>query len=342
MNRKTIILFLLFIPVICFSQKKPADSLREKEPEYDTSYITTYPDDLMFGLFGSNYYSNFSLHDNVKNQTVTYAPNSNFNLGFNTSWRWLGLSMAFDFRFMNHDEDVYGESYKFDLSSTWFFRKYMLDAGIQYNRGFYMKNAPTLFAPWTAGTSYPQYDDMHTFNMGISACYVVNYPKYSLRASFSQSEIMKKSSGSWLANIYYNLFATAAYQGIVPDTIKPLFDKNSYIYTAWVSNLGAGIGYAHTFVKDKWYFTFALVPGLSVQKYQAQGDSIFFLKSNLSLRMQSRFSFGYNADRWYYGISTFKESYAFQSTASSSLAYKNGYVRLFVGRRFKVKGKKIL
>ncbi|MBN1340145.1 MAG: DUF4421 domain-containing protein [Bacteroidales bacterium] len=310
---------------------------------------TTYVEDLSHRLsvrvYGINKYNRFSLYDKTGNSRIMYGPNERFNLGLGVNYRWFGIGLAFNLPLINNDDDIYGKTDRFDFQLNVFTRKLIIDTYLQYYKGFYIENPETLFDQWTDGMPYPQRPDIFTSALGTSFIYVFNHKKYSSRAAFVQTELQKKSAGSFVAGAYLSLFSAAGDSGYIPAHLSELFSGRLNISGATVSNLGISFGYAHTFVIwKKLYISLAFVPGISVQAYSVDrpGDSEPENSSGVALKSIGRLAIVRNADRSFFGISFNGDNFSMSRTGEDiqdQFTYSIGATRVFYGRRFAGRGR---
>jgi len=175
----------------------------------------------------------------------------------------------------------------------------------------------------------------------MSYLYVFNSKKFSARAAFVQTDLQKKSAGSFLAGGFASLYSMYADSSVIPNELKDEFDPLLIFNQISVSNIGLAFGYSHTFVMwKKFYFSITLVPGIALQSFSVSYEETDELETgtNASFRMLSRTALLYNTEKWYTGF-TFQDDGFSNSTntqSKSTITYDVGVFRLFYGRRFDV------
>lgn len=308
----------------------------------NTDYVEDLSDKLAVRIYGINKYNRFSLYDITGNTSVMYNPNESTNLGVGVNYKWFGLGVAFNLHFMNDDDDIYGKTDRFDFQVNVFTRKYVVDSYLQYYKGYYIQNPEDIYNKWTAGMPYPQRPDIFTSTLGVSFMWVFNHKKYSSRAAFIQTELQKKSAGSFIGGAYISLFNTQGDSSYVPSVLEDQFSDRLKITGATVSNLGISFGYAHTFVIwKKLYLSLALVPGISVQSYSInrEGNEAPEENSNIALKSVGRFAIVRNARKSFFGLSVNGDNVSLsrkKDDLQDQITYSVGAVRIFYGRRFSV------
>ena len=313
---------------------------------YDTNYIEDLSDKLSVRIYGISKYNKFELNDLDSNVNIKYAPNGNLNFGVGVNYKWFGLGVAFNFPFINNDDNKYGKTKRFDAQTNIFTNSLAIDIYYQYYKGFYIENPESYLPDWKSEDPYPQRPDIVTNGFGGSCLYAFNYKKYSAKATFVQTEMQKKSAGTFLLGGYFSWFDVAGDSSFIPYQIKDYFDSTRYFNNISVFGIGVAGGYSHTFVVwKKLYISLTLVPGIAVQSFDIKYiDGIAENKNGsfISGRLSGRFALLWNSEKWYTGITTV--SYNFigygGKELKNSMSYEVGVFRFFYGRRFTIKGKK--
>ena len=330
---------LFMIVMIGSSQDTANDTINNDNAtsfDHDTSYIKSYRDVFSLRLLTSSKKSEFDVTDEVSGNTIEYEPNSTLNLGVGFTYKWFGLNLAFNFPFMNNDDDIYGKTQRLDIQSSIFARKYAIDLFFQYYKGYYVAN-PTIINPgWLPGDAYPIRGDIRSSSLGGTFSYIFNHNKFSYRAAFNFNERQKKSAGSFLVGggvLIYNLLSDS---GLVPSQLFPDSVKAISIDGVKVNSLFALGGYAHTFVIRNWYFTLALGlgPGLSSTKTKFPDNDFIKVRSKFSVITEFRGSVGYNSDAFYVGLSWFSGAFAIDSSNDILITYSLSKIHFYVGYRF--------
>lgn len=317
----------------------------QTELKYDTNYIENLSDKLAIRVLGINKFNKFSIENNENNQQLEFLPNSNLNLGFGVNYKWLGLSVAFNLPFVNNDNHIYGETKRFDFQLNIFSRKFVVDFFLQSYEGFYIGNPQTYIPGWEDGMAYPTRPDIKSTAYGGNYLYVFNDKKYSGLAAFNQTELQKKSAGSFLLGGYASLFSLSGDSMFIPSVIGDLFDEDLHFQDIEVAALGLMAGYAHTFVLwRKFYITLSFIPGISIQSYNigypdpANNKDGSIVAGSYLLKT----AFVYNSRRSFAGITANNGNFfGYASTQhQTNLVLGNGAVRFFYGRRFNIYPKK--
>lgn len=330
---------LSIICIIAFIGSLQAQSSKHKRQKFDTVYIKDLSDKLSIRLYGVNKFSSFDILDSDSNYNVSYAPNSSLNLGLGINYKWFGLGVAFNFPLINNDNDRYGETIKFDILTNIFTRSLAIDFYAQVYQGFYIENPDSYIDGWDFSSPYPQRSDIVSASLGGSCIYAFNHKKFSHRAAFVQTDIQRKSAGSFLLGGYFSLFSVSGDSSFIPYEIKEKCNPSLCFNYAEVSGMGVTGGYTHTFVMwKKFYLSLTLVPGIAYQNYEIGYPEAEENRrgSYVSGRLSARAALVYNSVRSYAGITAIDDNFTGNTSKEhpNSMSYRVGVIRFFYGRRF--------
>lgn len=331
--------FILVVIILSSTYYCVAQDENKKSSNIDTIYIKDMSHKLSIRILTVNKFASFDIKDNDLDSLVSYSPNRSLNLGFGVNYKWFGLWLAFNFPFINNDDDLYGETKRFDAITSIFLRKLAIDFYLSSYRGFYIENPESYLPEWEEGMAYPQRSDISTIKIGGSCTYAFKYRKYSTKAAFIQTELQKKSAGSFLLGGYFSYFGISGDSSFVPYELREIYNPNLLFNDLSVYGGGLTFGYSHTFVLWKiFYISLTLVPGISIQGYEIDYQDGIETKrgSFLAGRFLARFALGYNSEKSYAGFTASSDSYSGNTGQEqrNSLNYEVGVIRFFYGRRF--------
>lgn len=312
---------------------------KNKKNLINNNYLESYADLLTLRAYGISKYNSFTINDEPSGTSIEYKPNAKFNIGFGFNYKWIGLNFAFNFPFINDDNEKYGETKRFDAQLNSYGRKIGFDIWLQSYDGYYIDKPQSFIKDWNDSLPYPIRQDVRTVSLGAKGYYVFKHKKFSYRASFIQNEWQKKSAGSFLVGGFFSLYAIQGDSSLVPHALKDTFSLASNIVLANMYNFGIAGGYAHTFVlKQHFFLTLSLVPGISFQSIRTIAENTDYNnKMNApGVLLQFRGAVGYNSERLFGGLSFVNDDFALQTSESASLTYRLGNFRLFTGYRFVV------
>ena len=267
--------------------------------ERDTAYIQDLS--RMFSVNASLFQKNsaFSI-DDVKNLTsLQYScsdSSSSVSAGF--AYKWLSLNLGFSTGLFDRNRT----GRKTNLSTQILLPAVTLKLSGSIYEGYYLENAETIMKNWPVGTRFDR-PDITTASLRISADYYFNYTQYSRKALTSHGELQRKTAGSPIVGILFNMNMVDGDSSLVPLGV----DTSQYGYREqikFVSNtlIGAGGGYARTFVTPaKIYFNLDMQMGLAYNKCMLQIDDAPDRRHDaLNFYFQGDLSLGFNSKRWFF------------------------------------------
>ena len=329
-------LISVLFPLVTFSQQ--TDTL-----DVAPNYYYSFKDRLSVHVYGITKFNNIELRSPSSDTIIKYQPNEKFNMGAGFNYKWAGISAAFNLRFINNDNQLYGNTTSFDLQSDIYTRKFIWTVNLQSYYGFYWGNVNKYDSTWSISDSVPLRPDIITANLGANMIYTFNYQKFSFKAPYAYTERQVHSAGSWLYGAFLSFYALNADSPIVPSILRSSFPLYNRLTSLTTLNVGNSIGYSYTFVFfDKFYLNGTLMIGLSAQMVKAYNivnraimeDVRFSSKSHL------RLSLGSNNDKCYYGISLILDSYPIRNEFESSFVYNYGKFRIYYGRHLNWENRK--
>jgi hypothetical protein len=308
----------------------------------DEIYYVSLKKKLSVYTYGISKLNSIEFKSPTSDTTVRYKPNEKFNLGIGFNYRWAGLSAAFNMKFINNDDNRLGKSTSFDIQSDLYSRKFLSTINLQAYKGFYWENVNRYDTTWSIRDSMPVRPDITTVNMGFNTIFSFNFRKFSLKAPYVHTEWQKKSAGSWLVGWHISLYSLVSGAILIPEPLRasfPVFDQTMHIVTA---NFGGSIGYSYTLVMyEEFYLNALLMLGMSMQSFEAFGDSRELIHNDIKPTTRSlfRLAFGSNNEKCYYGVSLIAESFPIRNSFQSQFVYNYGRLRIFYGRRFNLSGR---
>ncbi len=171
---KGLIIFLLAIPYFVSAQTGSQMQIDVKPSKVDTNYIKDLSEHFNLFVYGKTKYKKFGIKNKQSHQEINYHPNDKFNIGFGFNYKWLGLGIAFNFPFINNDDDKYGKTKRFDAQMNVFAHKFLLDFYFNFYRGYYLNNPKVINSNFDASGQYPLVPSMITSDFGLSYYYILN------------------------------------------------------------------------------------------------------------------------------------------------------------------------
>ncbi len=299
----------------------------------DTAYIRVPERVWSLRLHETNKFFTTTFHsslDSVPN--ARFKPNENPGIGIAVFRRSLGLWLAVNLPSSAEEERLKGARQHYDFQFNGYGMQYGVDAYLQYFRGFYLQNTRE-FRITEPDLPYIQRPDLNSLTFGLNIYRVFNWKRYSIRSAFIQSEIQRKSAGSFILGGGYSRHSFAADSAILPAGIRSPLAEESFEEGRFHA-LTISPGYMYTFVyKENWYCNTSATFGLGgVYRVYKLEDQSQFASIKGMWRAQFKMAFGYNSDYYFAGVSGIVDAYNL-NLSKADLQYRWGNVRLFVGFR---------
>ncbi|MBV6647035.1 MAG: DUF4421 domain-containing protein [Cyclobacteriaceae bacterium] len=333
--------YVLLLLLACWegnAQMTPPDSLSKREVRrWEKNHnIIDLSDQFSIKLFLLNKSNEIKHHDGLTKKKITYKPNESVNFGFGINYKWLGFDLAFSLPNANDDNDVFGRTRRFDLQSSLFLHKFVVDVGYQRYKGYYGSN-PSLYDPGFDSTgSYPIRPDIITSAFNISSFYIFNHKKFSYRHAFTFNEIQRRSAGSFLAGAYFNTYKMDADSTLVPIALRDEFDPEADFRGVQYVSMGITLGYAYNFIFLKHFYvsaTLAIGAGPVFEHIPERDDLPTSRDVDSTPFALARAAFGYNGLKWFAGMSLFGISGGGQEDHESHIERGSNNFRLHLGFR---------
>lgn len=294
----------------------------------DTTDIRSYADQVMIR---ANLDTNIESYiftegekENAKQQI--FSINNKTRVSLSIDYRIISATLSFAPKFFegNQDNDLKGNSSYTDFSFRFFPKRIIQTLYYKNVKGFYIENMKEVFPDWKEGDPYAQFPDLRVQSFGGSTSYILN-ENFSARSIYTQGEWQKKSSGSWIPFLDYDL--TIFRNKVEEQSLKETQYK-----------IGANMGYFYNWVLGKKvniapYLALGLGGKFSTY-HNVQGMGTKTNAQYLTLRMEGGLHVGYNMDRFLFGGKMNFSAYAYNQTRSQVVQNNSVYGLLYIGYRF--------
>jgi len=338
-------LIFFFFFLLTFSQAYSRDKKPKTAFDLDSSYISTYYDDLIVRIYSSNRNNFIQFSDlSLDNVHWKYRPNDYYEFGVGMNYKWFGLNVGTRLPALPKDDSKYGKTSKFGLQSYLYARKFSVDILAMKTHGYYLSSSNRDFGENASEGTYYKRRDLKTYNFGININYVLNNRKFSYKAAFKQNELQKMSAGSLIFGGGFYYLSVSADSAFIPEVVDPEYFKewrnlDGFRYYTFNGN----IGYAYTYVPHKnWIMTGSFRLSLGLQQdiwYFEDDDRDKQIK--LSRSGVLRLSAGHHFPSFYLGVSYVH--YQQNSLAeSSSMQIMNGtnFTEFAISKRINLRKRK--
>lgn len=305
------------------------EHLGKSHDQRDSTYIREYGQDIT----GRIYYTrqNTGLTVRAPGQpSFDYKPNNSKGLGLGVSYRYLTLNLSF--KVLGTDQSK-GKTHSLSLQTSLYKEQWVYDFVYQHFRGMYLSPEDV----YSVANNYYLRPDVRSTLVGGDFWRILNSDRFSYRSVMTQNEWQMKSAGTLLlgGELYYG--NSKADSALVPGALAAVYPQSDVDKIRFF-RIGAGVGYAYTYVFKKNFFISGglttILDYATTREYQGQGyEGINAVSPNLSYRL----SIGYNNRRTNINASLFNNSVP----AHSALSGKNYNLfdqqfRITIARRFRV------
>ncbi|MEN8187654.1 MAG: DUF4421 family protein [Bacteroidota bacterium] len=298
------LILLFFIPVTLYSQN------------FDSEYIERMDNTLNMKLSLDNDIESFEYKDEDTKYTV--QPNTNIRTTLHANYRFISFKLGFSPRiFSDHDEDNKGKTTVFKIQTDLYYRNWMQTFEYFRIEGYYAEN---IFE--TNGLEFIKLPHLKTKTFRSTTRYKFN-KNYSLKALLTQTEIQRRSAGSFISSLnYYDTDLTNR------DGVQDMHTKGIMVNT----------GYFYTLVINRsWYSNFGISPGIGVEfnKVNTDTDEGFITdkETGLTGNINTRLGFGYNSSRFYTGLDFRLSAIGRSQKSIADFDTVRGIFNIFMGYR---------
>jgi len=317
----------------------PPDSLSRKElRKWEKSHnIIDLSDQLSIKLFTINKTNKVTHHDGVTNRDIIYTPNEIANIGIGIGYKWIGLDIVFSSP--SKDDHVFGTTKRFDLQSSIYMHKFVIDAAYQRYKGYYNSNPASYDSNFDKNNPiYPIRPDVKTKSLSLSGLYIFNHNKFSHRHAFTFNEIQKRSMGSFLAGAYFNTYTLNADSTLIPYQLKNEVDTTADFRGTKYVNFGVAVGYAYNLILIKRLYisgSLALGIGPTFQNTPKRNNQPAKQTVGTTPFVSPRVGIGYNGQKWFAGISVQGITTGSGDEGESFIVREFSSIRVHIGLRIK-------
>ncbi len=266
--------------------------------------------------------------------SVNFKPNNAYGLGLGMYLFDLGIELVFAVPVERDKEVSKGKTTAQDIQLNIVSRKWGGDIFYQRYNGFYLDNPDS---PLKAG-AYPQRPDVQTQNIGVTAFYVFNSKKFSLRSAFTFADRQLRSSGSFLFSTGFNSFRFTADSVVVNNHHAVRLGLINPFTSLDHQTFSLAPGYSYNLIVKKFFLngTFSVGPAIHWIGYEDQADNRI-THTTVNTFADFRVAFGYSSDRFFTGV-TFAAQTRNARFEDIQFSNSSSTVRILFGLRFQEKG----
>ena len=309
----------------------------------DSIYYRKYNESLIISLYQS-FARQFDIAIEEKflpdtgKSALHYYSDADIVSGIAVDYDKLGVAVGFRSK-PPQDAKRKGTNNYFNLALSVGGVKWRLEGSYRRYRGFYDANTASYDTAFKAGVS-PYYHDnsMVNENLRFKFLYFFNHKKFAYKSAYGSNYRQTKSSASWmlLGNLYWNRFS--ADSSLFPAAVRNYYDSFADLNRLRAFGISAGGGFSwNLIIFKRVFYNLTLGVGADAQwrKYHhADGTESDLMYVSGSGDVRS--SLGYNADKFFFFLSSMNDITNFDSR---SLKIKSTFVSVAfqIGYRFPVK-----
>ncbi len=312
----------------------------QNEKKDSVTYYQDLSNKLLVKIGINSSFSNLGIKNTNDNSEITLKPIGLVNLAVAVNYKWFGLGVGIGLPANNDEKNKKSNTKKLDLQFNWGSRKFGGDVFFQHYTGYYLSNPGN---NWKSDT-LPQPLNMQQFAVGAAGFYIFNHKKFSYQASYIRNAIQKKSAGSMLGGMFFNVDASGAEGGFVPyDSLLYTLRDSFPVYAYSSFSYGLSMGYSYTLViSPSFFFNTTLMPGFGIKNIKMEtyafdnGQVItnsISTKKGATARVMFRMSLGYEKNNFLVGVTY----HSTQGTIEiNNFQFKPGIgsSKIFVAKRF--------
>jgi hypothetical protein len=288
----TRVFLLILFAMLCVVQHPRAQSQVQSSPpkaHYDSSYIESYRGYFMPRFHITRKTTGITYRNEEKGYSLRYLPNKTFNVGVGMTYKFLTVKIGVG---VLPPYEARGKTRDLDLQFNIYGKKFATDIVLQFYKGFYLPDQQVR----TPAQEFYVRPDLAVSAFGGSVQYIFNHRRFSYRAAFQQTELQKKSAGTFLVGMGLFMGRFRGDSTIVPTALQR--EKSDGLRKMRFIEFGPNAGYAYTMVFNKFFLSTVASIGLSGSLnriYDGGGSTTF---TGFSPNTVLKISAGYNIKRW--------------------------------------------
>lgn len=305
--RKLIFIIIFSLSLFSYSQENVIinDSIYFESMRHKFNVKLEFDNDIETFEF-NDYYSSYSIKPNTSLRTL---------IGFN--YRFLSLKIGYSPKlFKSEDYSKKGDTRVFKISFDIFYKKWLQTFEYSDIKGYYIEEIID------NNYNYIILPNLKTQIIRGKTRFNIN-DKFSLKAVINQTEIQRKSAGSFVPSITYEFFK-------ISDT--SIFEKIQSF------NIILDANYIYMFViNKKWYSNIGLAPGLGYGFNKlTEGEANNITTSNdIILNFNSVVSLGYSSNYFFGGLTYKLTSTSIDKDSIIKFDSVRSIFNVSIGYRFK-------
>ncbi|TNE81094.1 MAG: DUF4421 domain-containing protein [Bacteroidetes bacterium] len=288
----------------------------------DSAYIKRFPDVITVSPYVSSSAESIQLSPGASSQGLgtrqaNYRPNLKGGYGIGFSYRIFDLALGWSQSLDSISQAVYGETNHSSFGlRMWATRKTMLEFSYKWTAGY--SNLSGFGYEDTvrpADKPFPHRPDIRVRYIKLRGLYQFNPDKFSYRSAFAFSERQLKSKLGYFLSADVFFHRMKADSSIVPGAIWVDYQPYNMVHQMRIGGFGIAPGIGGTWTGGKWFLSGVLCLGADIQhfNYKLENTGSHLKELRLSPKVDFRYAWGYNSDRWFFGFQGWSDINVFNS-----------------------------
>lgn len=203
-NSKKNVCFLFFLFTIPFYGQENL-SYKSNKITPDTTYIKNLADKLIVKIFVDNKTDTYTFFRKNPDEIYTITPNVNSKISVSLDYEIFAFALSVPKKWSPFKPDeLKGNTKDISFSFGFFLNKWYQNFYFSNTRGYYIANTDGFIPEWQQGTHpYLQLPNYRARKFEGTTSYVLNANRFSYRSFLYQTQIQKKSAGSFIPTLNY-------------------------------------------------------------------------------------------------------------------------------------------
>ena len=264
---------------------------------------------------------------------LRYRPPTSSYFGFFAGYRFLGGTLLFSSKTSGDMQKLEGIGTYSSLGFTCFLQKVALSFSYSKFKGFLIDNSTRLSPSTLAGDTYYKLPDMYDQSFGFNFYFPFKHETFSLPALLDQTEIQRKSAGTWLLLGAVRWQQVGNIGPIIPKELQSQYGPDSALSFNQMYTASFGGGYAHMWHSGDFFIAPLLGAGLGYVHSHWEGEGMNETKSSATINYNFKLSMGWNFPTYFLAVLANYDGYT-EYTNSMMITYSPAVYSLSGGYRF--------
>lgn len=310
LHKTYLLIALLCQTCLAVAQSAIKDSLpaqSAKPLKYDTNYIHKFGDIIAVEPWVAAPDFEYALEpktDSLSSKGNLYQPHLTGVLGLDISYRAVTISLGYKGKVLEEDNKSLGKTdykiFKLRVNSNPFVYEFYHNTF----SGFADYNTAAYDSSRAAETPYIKRRDISVQYTKLKAIYIFSNKKFSYGAAYSFTERQKKTKATAFAVAHVYRMRSNGDSAFFNNGQQGLFSPYDSLKQLQVYSVGAGPGFAATFVEQKWFLSIGLYVMGDLQYHKSYNTNNKLISEGWRAAALGDIflSLGYNGNKFYTGI----------------------------------------